>query len=146
VPTLAAQPLRAAVNERRDLGGDDISYGRKLLLEQFDLVKAMQRAGVKIMAGTDLPPDGSRLSEELSLLVEAGLTPMEALQSATHNQAEFLNRLDSLGTIERGKIADLLLLDANPLDDIRNVQKINAVILDGKLIPTSSLETMRGQN
>jgi Amidohydrolase family len=146
VPTLAAQPLRAAVTERRDLGEDDIRYGRKLLQEQFDLVKAMQRAGVKIMAGTDLPPEGSRLSEELSLLVEAGLTPMEALQSATRNPAEFLDRLDSLGTIERGKIADLVLLNANPLEDIRNVQKIDAVILDGKLIPTSSLETMRGQN
>ncbi|HYX71660.1 MAG TPA: amidohydrolase family protein, partial [Nitrososphaera sp.] len=146
VPTLAAQPLRAAINERRDLSEDDIRYGRKLLQKQFDLVKAMQRAGIKIMAGTDLPPESSRLYEELSLLVAAGLTPMEALQSATRNPAEFLGRLNSLGTIERGKIADLVLLDANPLEDISNVQKINTVVLGGKLIPKSTLETMREQN
>jgi hypothetical protein len=146
VPTLSAQPLRAAISERRDLGKDDISYGKKLLQKQFDLVKAMQRAGVKIMAGTDSPPDRSRLSEELSLLVEAGLTPLQALQSATRNPAEFLGRLDSLGTVERGKIADLVLLDANPLEDINNVKKINAVVFGGRLIPKSSLETMRGQN
>jgi hypothetical protein len=146
VPTLVAQPLRAAINEGRALGEDDIRYGKKLLQKQLDLVRAMQRAGVKIMAGTDFPPERSRLYEELSLLVEAGLTPMEALQSATRNPAAFLGRLDSLGTIERGKIADLVLLDANPLEDISNVQKINAVVLGGKLIPKSSLEAMRGQN
>jgi hypothetical protein len=146
VPTLAAQPLRAAINERRDLSEDDIRYGRKLLQKQFDLVRAMQRAGIKIMAGTDLPPERSSLYEELSLLVAAGLTPMEALQSATRNPAEFLGRLKSLGTIERGKIADLVLLDANPLEDIGNVQKVNTVVFGGKLIPKTTLETMRGQN
>jgi len=146
VPTLVAQPLRAAINERKDLSEDDIRYGKKLLQRQFDLVKKMQRAGVKIMAGTDFPPERSRLYEELSLLVEAGLTPMQALQSATRNPAVFLGRLDSLGTIERGKIADLVLLDANPLEDISNVQKISAVLFGGKLIPKSSLETMRKQN
>jgi Amidohydrolase family len=146
VPTLAAQPLREAINERRDLSTDDIRYGRELLQKQFDVVRLMQRAGVKIMAGTDLPPEKSRLYEELSLLVEAGLSHMEALQSATRNPAAFLGRLDSLGTIERGKIADLVLLDANPLEDISNVQKINAVVFGGKLIPKSSLEAIRGQN
>jgi hypothetical protein len=146
VPTLAAQPLRAAVNERKDLSADDIRYGRDLLQKQLDVVRLMQRAGVKIMAGTDLPPERSRLSEELSLLVEAGLSPMEALQSATRNPAEFIGRLDSLGTIERGKIADLVLLDDNPLEGISNIQKINAVVFGGRLIPRSSLEAMRGQN
>lgn len=146
VPTLVAQPLRQAINERKDLSEDDIRYGKKLLQKQLDLVRAVQRAGVKIMAGTDFPPERSRLYEELSLLVEAGLTPIEALQSATSNPAAFLGRLDSLGTIERGKIADLVLLDANPLEDISNVQKINAVVFGGKLIPKSSLEAMRGQN
>lgn len=146
VPTLVAQPLRAAINERKDLSEDDIRHGKKLLQKQFDVVRAMQRAGVKIMAGTDFPPERARLYEELALLVEAGLTPMEALQSATRNPAAFLGKLDSLGTIERGKIADLILLDANPLEDIRNVQKINAVVFGGKLISKSSLEAMRGQD
>jgi hypothetical protein len=146
VPTLVAQPLRAAINERKDLSEDDIRYGKKLLQKQFDVVRAMQRAGVKIMAGTDFPPERSRLYEELALLVAAGLTPMEALESATRNPAAFVGKLDSLGTIERGKIADLILLDANPLEDIRNVQKINAVVFGGKVISKSSLEAMRGQN
>lgn len=146
VPTLVAQPLRQAINERKDLSEEDVRYGKQLLQKQLDLVRAMQRAGVKIMAGTDFPPERSRLFEELSLLVEAGLTPMEALQSATRNPAAFLGRLDAFGTIERGKIADLVLLDANPLEDISNLQRINAVVFGGKLIPKSSLETMRGQN
>ena len=146
VPTLVAQPLRAAINERKDLSEDDIRYAKKLLQKQFDVVRAMQRAGVKIMAGTDFPPERARLYEELALLVEAGLTSMEALQSATRNPAAFVGKLDSLGTIERGKIADLILLDANPLEDIRNVQKINGVVFGGKLISKSSLEAMRGQD
>lgn len=146
VPTLVAQPLRQAINERKDLSEEDVRFGKKLLQQQLDLVRAMQRAGVKIMAGTDFPPERSRLHEELALLVEAGLTPTEALQCATRNPAVFLGRLDSLGTIERGKIADLVLLDANPLDDISNIRKINAVVFGGKLIPQSSLETMRRQD
>ena len=146
VPTLVAQPLRQAINERKDLSEDDIRYGKKLLQKQFDLVRAMQRMGIKIMAGTDLPPERARLYEELALLVEAGLTPMEALESATRNPAAFVGKLDSFGTIEGGKIADLILLDANPLKDISNVQKINAVVFGGKLIPKSSLEAMRGQD
>jgi len=74
------------------------------------------------------------------------LTPMEALQSATRNPAAFLGRLDSFGTIERGKIANLVLLDANPLEDISNVQEINAVVFGGKLISKSSFEAMRRQD
>lgn len=146
VPTLVAQPLRQALSERQDLSEEDVRYGKKLLQKQMDFVRAMQRAGVKIMAGTDSTPQRSRLFEELALLVEAGLTPMEALQSATRNPAAFIGRLDSLGTIKRGKIADLVLLDANPLVDIGNLQKINAVVFGGKLLRKSSLETMRAQN
>jgi imidazolonepropionase-like amidohydrolase len=87
-----------------------------------------------------LPPDGLTLHEELALLVEAGLTPMEALQTATRNPAEYLNKLDSLGTIEKGKLADLVLLDANPLEDIRNTRKIRAVIIGGKLVAASTTQ------
>lgn len=134
VPTLVAQPIRAAINGgRTDLNADDIRYGRLLVRKQLEVVFAMKRAGVKIMAGTDLPPDGLTLHAELALLVEAGLSPMEALQAATRNPAEFLGRLGSLGTVERGKIADLVLLDADPLEDIRNTKKIHAVIVGGEL-------------
>jgi imidazolonepropionase-like amidohydrolase len=139
-PTLVAQPIREALGSRRnDLSEDDIRYGRMLMRKQLEVVAAMNRAGVGVMAGTDLPLGSWNLHEELALLVEGGLTPLEALQTATRNPAEFLGRLDSLGTIEEGKIADLVLLEANPLEDIRNTRKIHAVILGGKIIQKSSL-------
>lgn len=125
---------------------EDVRYGKNLLNKQLEIVRLMQQAGVKIMAGTDLPPERTKLPEELSLLVEAGLTPMEALQSATRNPAAFLGRLDSFGTIERGKMADFLLLEANPLEDVKNVQRIDAVVFGGTLIPKSTLEKMREEN
>lgn len=146
VPTLVAPPLREAINERKDLSEDDIIYAKKLVRNQFDIVAAMQRAGVKIMAGTDLPLDKPKLHEELALLVEAGLTPMQALQTATSNPAKFLNMSDSLGTIEKGKLADLVLLDANPLDDIANTKKISAVVANGRYLSKEKLREMLGGN
>jgi adenine deaminase len=106
----------------------------------------MRRAGVKFIAGTDLANPycfpGFSLHDELGLLVQAGLTPMEALQAATYNAAEFLGMRDSLGTVEAGKIADLVLLDANPLEDIGNTRKIAAVVVGGKYYPKNSLDEM----
>ena len=111
----------------------------------------MRRAGVKIMVETDanggfpsLIP-GISLHEELRLFVEAGFTPMEALQAVTLNPARFLGKEKELGTIERGKLADLVLLDANPLEDIRNTQKINAVVLNGRLLDRKALDKLLAQ-
>jgi len=112
----------------------------------FDLVYAMKSSGVKFMAGTDAPNPfvvpGRSLHDELELLVQAGFTPLEALQSATRNPAEYLGRLDTLGTIEIGKLADLVLLDANPLEDIGNSRKIWAVIVNGKILLRPQLDEM----
>ena len=77
----------------------------------------MQKAGV------------GALQDELAALVNADLTPMQALKTATRNPAEFLGQLDKVGPIERGKLADIVLLDANPLDDIHNTSRVSAVIL-----------------
>jgi len=114
--------------------------------KQLEVVGAMRRAGVEFLAGTDTPNPycfpGFSLHDELALLVDAGLTPMEALQSATLGPAKYLGKLDSLGTVESGKIADLVLLDANPLEDIRNIQKINTVIIGGRLISPSERQEM----
>jgi hypothetical protein len=108
-----------------------------------DIVQAMHKAGVEFMAGTDTPniwgAVGQSLHKELALFVKVGFTPMEALQTATRNPSKYLGLLDSLGTVEEGKLADLVLLDANPLEDIANTQRIAAVILDGKLIAKSQL-------
>jgi imidazolonepropionase-like amidohydrolase len=116
-------------------------YERMLLL-----TGSMHRAGVKILAGTDTYNaycfPGFGLHDELELLVKAGLTPLEALQTATLNPARFLNLTRSLGTVEKGKIADLVLLEANPLVDIGNTRKIAGVVVNGRYLPQESLQKM----
>jgi hypothetical protein len=112
----------------------------------LEIVGAMQRVGVGILAGTDiLNPyvfPGFSLHDELVLLVQAGLTPMEALQAATVNPARFLKLTSSLGTVEKGKIADLVLLEANPLEDISHTQRIGAVVVNGRYLPKAALQRM----
>ena len=139
---------KARAEQIRALSPQDFELHAQLLRKSMDLVAQMQKAGVKILAGTDSPAPyvypGSGLHDELQLLVEAGLTPFEALQSATISPALFLHTEKDSGTIERGKFADLLLLDANPLDDIRNTTKIRVVILHGKLLDRSALDQLLG--
>ena len=117
--------------------------GRKALLREVQTVTGlMNRHGVALLAGSDLSylhPPGFSLHEELVLLVEAGLTPSEALRAATLNPARLFPALES-GSIESGKRADLVLLDGNPLDNIRNTQRINAVVLRGKFLNRKSLD------
>jgi len=125
---------------------EDWVVERKVYNQELELVGAMEKVGVKFIAGTDVASPfcfpGFSLHDELSLFVQAGLTPMEALQTATYNAAEFMGHLDSLGTVEVGKIADLVLLDANPLEDINNTRKISAVVVGGKYYPGTSLDEM----
>jgi imidazolonepropionase-like amidohydrolase len=125
---------------------EDFELARLVFKKQLEVVGPMRRAGVEFLAGTDvLNPycfPGFSLHDELVLLVNAGLTPMEALQAATVNPARFIGRERELGTVEKGKLADLVLLDANPLEDIRNTQKINAVMVGGKLFAKSELQRM----
>ncbi|HEV8130227.1 MAG TPA: amidohydrolase family protein [Acidobacteriota bacterium] len=144
VPTLVT--MRGLWN-RKDLSKEDVRYGDMIKAKELEVVNAMRRAHVKVMAGTDGPLDSaaSALSEELALFVQAGFTPMEALQTATRNPAEFLGKLDRLGTVERGKIADLLLLDANPLEEIGNTKKIAVVFIAGRAIPKSSHSELHDQ-
>jgi imidazolonepropionase-like amidohydrolase len=123
-----------------------IVHKKRLYRRELELVAAMQRAGVPLMAGTDVSSawvfPGFSLHDELALFVEAGLTPMEALQAATRGPAEFLGELSSRGTIERGKVADLVLLDANPLEDIRNSRRIRAVVRNGRYLSKDALQEM----
>jgi imidazolonepropionase-like amidohydrolase len=123
------------------------ALSQNIFSKYLQVVGAMNRAGVGILAGSDsLDPyvfPGLSLHEELELLVKSGLTPMEALQAATRNAARFLGLLDEVGTVEKGKAADLLLLDADPLANISNTQKIRAVVIDGKLYDKTALDNMR---
>lgn len=115
----------------------------------FNRTRELRDAGVKLLAGTDTPQafvyPGFSLHDELALLVQAGLTPVEALQTATSNPAEFLGMRTTLGTIGKGKIADLVLLDANPLADIRNTRRIAAVIANGRLFDRPALDALLGR-
>jgi imidazolonepropionase-like amidohydrolase len=101
------------------------------------------RAGVRLLTGTDAPlphvHPGLSLHDELAMLVRAGLTPMQALQAATREPAAWLGALDSLGTVQPGRVADLVLLDADPLADIRNTRRIRVVIADGRLVDRAAL-------
>ena len=99
------------------------------------MVYELWKAGVPLMAGSDSPEfflvAGFALHDELETFVAAGLTPFAALQTATVNTAKFLG--SNKGTIESGKVADLVLLDKNPLEDIRNTRKIRLVVLRGRI-------------
>jgi imidazolonepropionase-like amidohydrolase len=119
---------------------------KRLYQKELELTAAMHKAGVPFMAGTDIPGaytyPGFTLHDELALLVQTGFTPFEALRAATRNPAEYLNLSDKLGTIEKGKLADLVLLDANPLDDINNTKRINAVVFNGKYLSKEAIANL----
>ncbi len=127
---------------------ETIALREEVVQRSLEAVGRMNAARVRFLAGTDsAAPNvfpGSSLHEDLAYFVQAGLTPMQALQAATRNPAEFLGKLQTQGTIEPGKFADLLLLDANPLDDIHNTQRIRAVLLQGKMLDRKSLDGLLG--
>jgi amidohydrolase family protein len=105
-------------------------------------VADMQKAGVPILAGCDGTVPGFCVHDELELMVRGGLTPLTALQTATSNAAEYLGFSDALGSIEPGKRADFVLLDRNPLEDIRNVRQVWAVVLRGRIFDRRALNEM----
>lgn len=115
--------------------------------DRLSLANELRKAGARMLTGTDLPqgpglcPNGSTHTE-LKLLVKAGFTPLQALQSATTNAYESLNMLSKLGTIETGKIADMVLLKENPVEDINNIDTIAGVVVNGTLHPKEALDKM----
>jgi imidazolonepropionase-like amidohydrolase len=123
---------------------------RKLVFDtRLKIVGVMHRTGIRLLAGADAPGPytvpGFSLHEELETLVQAGLSPIEALRTATLNPAMFFGKEKEWGTVEKGKVADLVLLDANPLEAISNTQKIFAVIVNGKLLQRSDLDNLLRQ-
>ena len=143
-PTLVTR-RRLWEQERERLTDDDQRAGAEMIRRDLQVVSAMHRAGVRLLAGTDLPLTNGRssLPDELALLVDAGLTPAEALRTATRDAAEFLGQSNQLGTIARGKYADAVLLDGDPLLDITNVKRIAAVITAGRLLRKADLERLK---
>jgi imidazolonepropionase-like amidohydrolase len=124
---------------------DPLDVRKKFVEHELGIVKRLRKAGVPFLAGTDTPAGvgivpGWSLHRELERFVAAGFTPLEALQTATVNPAKFLDRAKDFGTVEKGKMADLVLLDANPLDDIANTRKIAAVVSNGRYLSRGDLD------
>jgi hypothetical protein len=131
----------------KDRSPERLAAERLLVKKYMEIIGGMQRAGVRLMTGSDFGANpllfpGWGVHDEMALLVKAGLTPMEAIQAATRNPATFLGLDKSVGTIEKGKIADIVVLGANPLEDINNTRKIVAVLFQGQMFDRAALNRM----
>lgn len=118
-------------------------------VQQQKVIGLMKQHGVKMLTGSDLGGiwviPGFGLHREFRELASAGLSPLDILQMTTLNGAEFLHRETSMGTVEAGKNADLVLLDANPIADVANLDRISGVFLKGKYFSKEDLETMKSK-
>ena len=108
------------------------------------IVGGLHRSGVPVVAGTDVGVPGHTLHRELELYVKAGLTPLEAIQAATLTPARVMKLENEVGTIDAGKRADLIILDADPLDNIRNIRKVSFVMAQGRLFDCAKLWQIAG--
>lgn len=124
----------------------DAERGRRFIALRGRIIKALHDAGVGIVLGSDAPQvmnvPGFSVHRELAVLVAAGLTPYQALETGTRNVAVYFGTLDRSGTVATGKVADLVLLDANPLTDIANTTRIAGVMARGKWMPRATLDTL----
>jgi imidazolonepropionase-like amidohydrolase len=127
--------------------GENIDVMVRAVANMKAYVGVLHQAGVRIVVGShsDVPhaPRGLAYHRELELLVESGMKPMETLVAATRVGAQFLGREHDLGTVEPGKLADILIVDANPLEDIRNARRVSSVIVDGRLLDPNRIPALK---
>ena len=152
-PDLAHVPRRMldywhSYRQSSNLSPETRESRQKEVRKYQELTGLLHRAGVPLLAGTDTPepfvPPGFSLHQELEMLVESGLSPAAALAAATINNARAMNQQDRLGTVAPGKLADLVILNADPTLDIRNTRQIYAVVRGGLLCdPATILSTCR---
>lgn len=128
----AILPERWSIKNRFQNNAPPAESQKKYIDIRMKITKALWQAGVPLMAGSDSPEwflvQGFSIHDEIETFVKCGLTPWAALQTATVNTATYLGEINTKGTIEPGKIADLILLDKNPLEDIRNTRSISGVM------------------
>ena len=140
----AWQTPTLVLNERRATRN---SEARPALERARHHVRGLYAAGARFLAGSDLPALGLQaglgLHQELAALVAAGVAPLDALRAATLHPAQALGTADSMGTVEAGKVADLVVLDADPLADIRNTERISGVILRGRYLDQKRLAALK---
>ena len=138
-----APELKVQINKK----GEDPQQAEGLRMVVDVLLKltgALQRAGIPIVAGTDVGVPGHTLHRELELYVNGGMTPLEAIQAATITPARVMKLDNEVGTIEVGRRADLVVMDANPLDNISNIRKVRLVMTQGRLFDCAKLWEMVG--
>jgi imidazolonepropionase-like amidohydrolase len=132
---------------KTEFNTDDLETRKGFLAKELEVVQLLHKAGVPFLAGTDTPPGvyifpGFSLHEEMQRFVDAGFTPLEALQTATMNPARFFHNEEKFGSVENGRFADLVLLDANPLENIANTRKISGVFLNGRYFSNTDLQKL----
>jgi len=145
-PARAIFHLREAVAEMA-AGTEEGTYIGRARMRMLEALGDMHRAGVKLLPGTNArevgrATPGMTLHDELERFVLAGMRPAEVLHAATLSAATFLGRADQLGSVTEGKLADLVLLDANPLENIRNVRGIRAVVVNGRPYTREELDAL----
>jgi len=139
---------RSQLGIARSLDTDPLAARARFVTHELNLVRKLHAAQVGFLAGTDMPAGvdlipGVSLHLELQRFVAAGFTPLEALQTATLNPARFYHRQQDFGTVQAGRLADLVLLSANPLEDITNTRRIVGVVADGRYLSQPDLEKLR---
>ena len=136
-----------AADIAKNMDTDPLPVREKFVAHELAIVARLQRASVSFLAGTDTPAGvdvipGPSLHHELERFVAAGFTPLEALRTATLDPARFLGRTADFGSVEKGRIADLVLLDANPLEDVRRTRRIAGVVTNGRYLSRADLDRM----
>lgn len=138
-PGFAHAPPALLANYRSVTNNTDPESARRRVVQSGRMVKALFDAGVPVVAGTDGALPGFSLLRAIEMFVDAGLTPMQAIQSATSVPAQAMGLLKDSGTIEAGKRADLIVLNADPLADIRNIRKLKWVVANGRVMEPAGL-------
>jgi imidazolonepropionase-like amidohydrolase len=136
--TRVAAELKVQINKKGEAA--EQAEGLRMVLDVLlKITGALHRAGVPIVAGTDVGVPGHTLHRELELYVKAGMTPLEAIQAATITPARVMKLDNEVGTIEGGRRADLIVLDANPIENISNIRKVRLVVSQGRLFDCAKL-------
>ncbi|MBC7789524.1 MAG: amidohydrolase family protein [Anaerolineae bacterium] len=121
----------------------DVTTGRRVAANRMRILKALRDGGVRVLMGTDAPQQfsvpGFSLQRELVAMREAGLTPYEILESGTRNVGTYFSAKDDFGTVAQGKRADLILVDANPLENIANLERRSGVMVAGRWLPEADI-------
>ncbi len=120
------------------------TYGKKIMDDFKAITKKLYDDSVTLIAGTDMDVPGYSLDRELELYVEAGLTPLQAIQTATITPARVMKQDDKYGSISEGKMADVIIVDENPLENIRNIRHVSVVIKDGNVYDPAQLHKIAG--